>query len=476
MTKSRTGLFLLTAIVVILTRLPFLQAGYGVDPDAWRMAATARAIAATGEYQASRLPAYPIPELAYSLFAHQSPFAFNLCTALFSGLAAGFLALTMRRLGSKDAMLAGIALAFIPIFYISSTVTMDYLWALCFVLAGLSYATDQHPLASGLLLGLATGCRITSVMLAIPLLMILTAGLKGKTRLRSVATFLISLVPLPLLAYTPVMRKYGLGFLQFHEGSYPSVVSIMRTATIDVWGIVGTVAIVTALVAVFAHGKGRPAETSIPSQIPFQHVVAWGVAIVMMVALFMRLPVEAGYLLPILPFVLLLLAYVLKRRFFVLLCIALVCSPMLLSYDAIDRPWSPVPSSVAFPFVVQGRTVVFDVLQGPIWMDRNRRARRMEYAEMILAFADRLDHPGVVVAGIWLPELVVLGGGDQTHVEGDSASFVRGRAEFVGLLDARSATVCRERGKQLYYIPGQQLYNADVFGVNLAEFGAREIR
>jgi hypothetical protein len=44
---------------VLLTRLPFLRPGYGLDADAWRLAASAGRIARTGAYEASRLPGYP---------------------------------------------------------------------------------------------------------------------------------------------------------------------------------------------------------------------------------------------------------------------------------------------------------------------------------------------------------------------------------------------------------------------------------
>src|SRR5947209_17108478 len=46
--------------VVLLSRLPFLNAGYGVEIDGWRVALAARHIAQNGVYEVSRFPGYPL--------------------------------------------------------------------------------------------------------------------------------------------------------------------------------------------------------------------------------------------------------------------------------------------------------------------------------------------------------------------------------------------------------------------------------
>ena len=52
------------AAIVFLSRVPFLLPGYGWDSDAWLIAGTARKIAQTGRYHESRLPGYPVHEVA----------------------------------------------------------------------------------------------------------------------------------------------------------------------------------------------------------------------------------------------------------------------------------------------------------------------------------------------------------------------------------------------------------------------------
>ena len=55
-------------LLVILSRLPFIGVGYGLDGDAWSVAITAEHWHSTGEYLASRLPGYPVHEFLCKLF------------------------------------------------------------------------------------------------------------------------------------------------------------------------------------------------------------------------------------------------------------------------------------------------------------------------------------------------------------------------------------------------------------------------
>ncbi len=106
--------------------MPFLDSGYGPDLDAWRVAATARTWSTTGTYIASRLPGYPIHEFGFSLVWQWDPLATNALTAAFSLLAAIFFAMMLRRLGCRDYFVASLALAFVQVVFLNSTVTMDY--------------------------------------------------------------------------------------------------------------------------------------------------------------------------------------------------------------------------------------------------------------------------------------------------------------------------------------------------------------
>jgi hypothetical protein len=158
---KNTFLFLMVFSIVLVSRLPFIDAGYGIEQDGWRVAATARYFALSGEYKVSRFPGFPIVEFVCSLVWKHGALAMNFLTALASAVTAGMLSLIAKRYGSRDSILLALTFAFTPIVFINSTVTMDYLWAMMFVSLGWYAGLNGKPIFAGLLLGIAIGCRIT---------------------------------------------------------------------------------------------------------------------------------------------------------------------------------------------------------------------------------------------------------------------------------------------------------------------------
>jgi hypothetical protein len=85
-------------LIVLLSRLPFLDAGYGANVDAWRVARVAHDIATSGEYSVSRFPGYPVQEIVCSWFWNGGPIMLNGLTALFSAAVATTFAAIAREL------------------------------------------------------------------------------------------------------------------------------------------------------------------------------------------------------------------------------------------------------------------------------------------------------------------------------------------------------------------------------------------
>ena len=153
MTSRRSLLPVLVFALITLSRIPFLNAGYGVNIDAWRIARVARDIAQTGEYEVSRFPGYPVQEIVCSWFWRLGPTALNTLSALFSIIASIAIWRIGRRLACRDSLLLAAAFAFTPIVFINSVTSKDYVWAIAFVLLALWAALANRPVVSGLLRG-----------------------------------------------------------------------------------------------------------------------------------------------------------------------------------------------------------------------------------------------------------------------------------------------------------------------------------
>ena len=117
-----TGLFFVT----LLSRIPFLFVGFGAEEDSWGIVRAVRHNFEYGGYEPSRFPGHPIHEAVYLLGANEGPVFYNGLTALMSAFAVLFFAMSLRKLGVKSYLYASYALAFVPVFFISSTYTIDY--------------------------------------------------------------------------------------------------------------------------------------------------------------------------------------------------------------------------------------------------------------------------------------------------------------------------------------------------------------
>ena len=468
--------FWIIAAVVFLSRVPFIDAGYGIDPDAWRVANSSHVISAKHEYMASRLPGNPLQEITYSFFWNKQPVFFNITTAFLSGMGIAFFGLTLKKIGSRDSILTALALACTPVVYINSVNSMDYMWALSFVLGSLYCVVVSRPLAAGILLGMAVGCRITSGAMVIPFgMIILNTRTEKSLPLKEITKFLAGTLIISAITFLPVMIKYGPGFFTFVDG-YPSFGEIIRNATIEVWGIVGCIALLFAAIVSAFTKKASDGIASFVRSLPPVYTAVSITAILLYVVAFLRLPGDAGYLIPALPFVFLLLTRFVHRTVFMIICISVIASSFFVSLDSIDRQWSVKPSPFSVSFLAGGRVLACDFLKGPIFNDYFRRKERMKFVDHILSFTEGRTTRGVIVSGSWLPQLAVTAGSTLPENTERNASFAHGQTDFVGLLDKADLMRRKNDGYNIFYIKGQEVENKEVCGVDLRSFGALEIQ
>ena len=442
--------------LVLLLRLPFLAPGYGVDPDAWRIAADGRAIAETGAYASSRAPGNPIPELTAALLCRGGPLALNGVTALLSAVAVAIFALTLRRLGVRDSLLGALALGFTPVIAVNSANAMDYVWALAFLLIAHDAALRGRAIEAGVMLGLAAGCRITSLLIAPALIVILIDPRLGSAGASRAIRFALALAVISFAAFLPALITYGPGFLHGYGHGYPPPLYVLKNATVDVWGLIGCAAIAFAMAAVIAT-RGAPAMSRVSSGCVF----AWGLAVALELAAFLTLPHQAEYLIPAVPFVLLLGACVLSPRIFRALAIALIVSSLVLKASELGKPDSPSVSATSVR-LGSGRLVLD--LRGPLLIEHDRRQRGVEYIDRVIARGATLPPGSVVSAYEWLPFLRVRLGGTR-----------QGGVEYVHVLYRAEIERHRAAGDSLYDLPGAEDESVRINGIGLHSLGSRPL-
>lgn len=449
-------------MAIFVSRLPFLSQGYGLDGDSWSVAITARNISQTGIYEVSRFPGYPVQEFICSLFYNGYAWRLNLLTALISTIGILFFALTLKTWKFKNVFLASAALAFVPIIYINSTTTIDYVWALSFMLISLYCVARYNPIMAGIFLGIAIGCRITSGAMLIPYsIMILQAGERRENIVRLIKLISSTLLVGALLFY-PVYSKYGNQFFMYYDLPYPSISKVLYKFFIETWGLVGLLSLFISVLVFFLPGSVTLRRYLFPRSINEKYVVAWLIAIDLYIIAFLRLPMESGYLIPMIPFVILIFGKYLYSRAFTFLAVMLILSSFFFNISPVEREDAATASALSFSFNQGEERLSVDVLDGPITAYESRRTNGMKFTADLLASFDTLRRKSLLVAGRWYNQLYLQRKGEakvevqlRDYIKQDSLLY------FVG------------KGYDIYYLPKQDYFNRLMRNVDINLFGAR---
>lgn len=418
MSAAGRPFWLLYTSAFFLARLPFIFGGYGADTDAYRVALSAKYLWATGEYVPSRLPGYPLHELVVALLIWGGPALTNVATvcAAFGGVLIFDRIVVRLRLPGRPWLL--LAIGFTPWLLVTSTATLDYHFALTAMLGAYALLLasaarretrnprfdgtlesggrwDSGPLLAGILLGIAVGFRITAGAFLLPLLVLVVRDPRfgsPAARSRAAAILVGSTAAVSLLVMTPVLWTYGARFWNFADSRVSPDVVIQ---TVGQWALGALGALVT--LGVLAANGWRLARLPALLRTDAQ-VLSWVVTILIYTLLYLRLPVDLGYLVPVYPFAFLLVARVLARWALpVIFAAALVSGVVDLNIQGLHN-FSPV---------IAAREV------RPSWRvagfahDWRTRTRWRDFARRILD--QPLPPKSVVLTGGAFPDVAVAG-------------------------------------------------------------------
>jgi hypothetical protein len=293
----------LAGLMVFLSRLPFMGHGYGSDADAWRVVLAGQHLLQTGHYLPSRPPGYPLPEYVDALLMHlglSTPFWLALPSALLSGVLTVLVAMLCRPLGKSRAIWGALLLAFVPVVYVASIGTMDYLWGLTFFVAATLSMLRGRVLLSAVFLGLAAASRPTYALGFVPLLLLLI-DLKPR-RLWSEGLWRQAIAlgavsgSITLLFFVPAILEIGDRVIHVPGAAGARFQAVALNGSVYLFGFLGCIAVAWALVSALRHRRAADLGTS---GAWWRGVQGWSIALLVLYAfLFVRLPDEASYLMP----------------------------------------------------------------------------------------------------------------------------------------------------------------------------------
>lgn len=431
----------------LMARIPFLFAGYGREEDAWGQALTAKNTWESGIYEVSRLPGHPLYEILLALLwpINHSYFTFNLLSALASSLAVVFFYLILKEWNKTHSLILALSFGFIPVFFIAGLYTIDYNFACLFILISLHQLQKRNLIWAGILLGIATGFRISSIAFVLPWIILAP----GKKDLHLFLKLIISSGLMAIVSFSAPIYSYGLEVLDFHKPPYSSWAKIAFKLSFGIWGLLlfsflsfGFIKFISS--RSWKNTSGKKFNLTLIIIIVFQLLV------------FFRLPFKSEFLIPALPFILIWIGDSFSEKWLKALPYISICSCFLVGFDYKNEFRGSPASSASIEFSAGAKDIFIDPLQGPTIVDFQKRKVKMKFVSEILKWSESKKEPSWVISGWYWPQ-IELRKKENSRVKFDYYSSEE------ELLNAKSA------GRNIFYLPEINEANLKIQGHNLAD-------
>lgn len=435
----------LLALLVLLSRLPFLDAEYGVEEDSWGIAVAAYHTQLYGLMEASRLPGHPVNEFIYSLFWGYGPWLYNFFSAICSVISFVLFYLIAKKLHVKQHILASLAMVFTPVVYINSTCTIDYLWALMFALASF-YALINNKIGwSAIFLALAVGCRINSAVLYLPFLTWLYFEQNKQITFKQFFFFSAIFAFLTFLFFIPIIQVYGWNFFSYSDQfPYPNWAKIIYKASIGVVGLPALFIFIFLLAINLKDFKMNKAGHALNFM--------FFSLLILQIGAYLMLPQKSAYLMLLVPFGILWFGHFFKTISFKIFCFALCLSSFIMSVNLTDSHRGSNYSSLAIKRTIAGQEIFLDPLSGPLLNDYTKRLNKLHYTNQVMLKANAIYYPTIIICGWWFNQILIQ------QMEYPNQGMVK----YAFYLQPNVMENYILKGYKIYYLSEQEIYN-DLF-------------
>ena len=252
-----------------------------------------------------------------------------------------------------------------------------------------------------------------------------------------------------LVSFLPVLRTYGLSFFTYNDQfPYPNLPKVFFKLTIGVFGFIGFLTICFAKIKIVIN-RIRTKKGMLPSEFPKNFFYAAGIGIVLYLISYLRLPQKSAYLIPMIPFVILLAGFYLSERSFRIFCVLMTMSSFLMSMNLTDPLRGSSHSKFAATFRMADQEIFIDPFTGPLFADYSKRLNKMAYTETVFEKTSKEQRKIILICGWWYNELQVR------NWSRDENKNVK----LVFYIDKETMKKYAEDGYALYYLPEQNFYN-----------------
>jgi len=322
------------ALIFFISRAPFLNLGFSAftsptDLDVFAVVNSAYLLRYGHVYAVSRFPGYPFYEIFNSLLIGGGWILTNAATALMSFIALILFGKILNIFKIRNKALLLLTFAFIPVVWINSTITMDYMWGLMFILLACFFAFTGKYRSAGIVFGFAIGTRFTSLFMIVPLVYWMQIK---KVNNKNIKEFILTGVFTSVVLFLPVLYKYKLEFFKGSgylsttplRNSLESIANSILLSSINlITELTGLLAFILLLILILLYKKSYPISKH-------KHLLnfCWIVLILCGIIYFI-FPYKVAYLIPIVPWGLIILNEKLHKNYLVVICILLILNNII---------------------------------------------------------------------------------------------------------------------------------------------------
>jgi hypothetical protein len=321
-------------VVFVISRLPFLNLGFSAfasstDSDTLALVNSAYLLKYFHIYTVSRYPGYPFYEIFNSLLISGGWIFTNTATAVISFIALILFGRILTIFEIENKALLILTFAFFPIIWINSTITMDYLWGLTFILLACFLSFKSKYDLAGIAIGFAFATRFTSLFMDVPLVYWM---LRRKVSGRIIASFILSSFFTSVILFLPVLFKYkleffqGSGFISTTPLKKPLellLYSILSSSIDLVSGLTGWIVFVLMIILALFFKKFLSTSKH-DTLLNF----CWLIMLIYFL-LYITFPYKIEYLIPVVPWFLIIINKKFHRTATVLICILLLLNGII---------------------------------------------------------------------------------------------------------------------------------------------------
>lgn len=369
---------MVTALLWLLGVGYMLTLGYGSDHDSWRVAHAAERIWQSKTYFVSRSSGFPLHEILAAPAVHFGDWYGANAISAIAGLS---ILLALYRLGDqkelRNPLVCVLAICFPPAFLCASSATNDLVPGVAFTLWAYLALLRRRWWVAALLVGLACGFRPTNAVLIIPVCLFVYASTRS---LSLAAKAAVMALVVGALAYSPSLLSAGVFQPYATLGNLWEELVARGPQGQRLLGLIPSLVLVAIIVFRGCRSKWTRSDSMTLPQMLF-HASTIGI----FVGLFLLLPHEPEYMLPMVPSLILLLDHWAPTAE------AWVVTALLLSQHLVQFVYLDLGRGQGFEPAFEVGYTVADVRDRWFKMSTRRAAERCEP-----------EVPTVLIIGSWI--------------------------------------------------------------------------